>query len=291
MVINVCVLEPPINTDHIRQILEEDFGSGDITSAIIPPHIQASAEVKTREPMVMCGQAWFSNIFLMLDDGAEVSWLVEEGENVAGNTVICTVQGNARALMSGERTALNLLQTLCATATLARSYAEAVEGTQAIVLDTRKTIPGLREAQKYAVRCGGCENHRFGLYDGVLIKENHIIATGSIKEAIFKARSLNKNKMIEVEVETLDELQEALLAKADRILLDNFSLERLARAVSINKGQSTLEASGNIDLDNIYSIAKTGVDFISIGALTKNITAIDLSMRVLLLVGNSCLKR
>ena len=230
----------------------------------------------------MCGQAWFSSIFLMLDEETEVSWLVDEGENVVDDTVICTLHGNARALMSGERTALNLLQTLCSTATLSRRYAKAVEGTKTIVLDTRKTIPGLREAQKYAVRCGGCENHRFGLFDGVLIKENHISATGSIKEAVFKSRSLNKNKLIEVEVETLDELKQALSVRADRILLDNFDLEMLERAVAINNGKSGLEASGNIDLDNIYAIAKTGVDYISIGALTKNITAIDLSMRVML---------
>ena len=229
----------------------------------------------------MCGQAWFSSIFLMLDEKTEVSWLVDEGENVADDTVICTLHGNARALMSGERTALNLLQTLCSTATVSRRYAKAVEGTKTIVLDTRKTIPGLREAQKYAVRCGGCENHRFGLFDGVLIKENHISATGSIKKAVFKARSLNKNKLIEVEVETLDELKQALSVQADRILLDNFNLEMLERAVAINNGQSDLEASGNIDLDNIYPIAKTGVDYISIGALTKNIAAIDLSMRVI----------
>ncbi len=239
----------------------------------------------------MCGQAWFSSIFLMLDDDAEVSWFVDEGENVADDTIICTLHGNARALMSGERTALNLLQTLCSTASLSRRYAKAVAGTKTIVLDTRKTIPGLREAQKYAVRRGGCENHRFGLFDGVLIKENHISAVGSIKEAVCKARLLNKDKLIEVEVETLDELRQALSARADRILLDNFKLESLARAVSINNGQSSLEASGNIDLENIKSIAETGVDYISIGALTKNIIAIDLSMRVMLQVGNSFDKR
>ncbi|MEY3106980.1 MAG: carboxylating nicotinate-nucleotide diphosphorylase, partial [Pseudomonadota bacterium] len=263
----------------IKSFLEEDIGSGDITAGIIPETTYAHAEVLTREDIIISGQAWFDAVFKYLDDNVAIDWLVAEGEAVKKDTVLCKVSGLARALLTGERTALNLLQLLSATATVARQYAEAVAGTGCKVLDTRKTIPGLREAQKYAVACGGCHNHRIGLYDGVLIKENHIMAAGSITKAIQMARKLS-SVCVEVEVESMSELLEALAAKPDRIMLDNFSLADLCAAVKLTAGAVELEASGNIDLDNIHSIAQTGVDYISIGALTKHVKAVDLSMRI-----------
>ena len=266
----------------IRGFIAEDLGSGDLTAAIIPAAKRASAEVVTREDMVLCGQAWFDAVFRVLDADVTVEWLHAEGTSVSAGAVLCRLRGAARSLLSGERTALNLLQTLSATATVARHYADAVAGTGCKVLDTRKTIPGLRLAQKYAVTCGGCYNHRIGLYDAVLIKENHIIAAGSIANAIHIARQLTQ-VLLEVEVESLAELQEALLAKPDRILLDNFPLADLQQAVALTAGQIALEASGNIRLDNIRQVAETGVNFISIGALTKDIKAMDLSMRIQLL--------
>ena len=266
----------------IRGFIAEDLGSGDLTAAIIPATKRASAEVVTREDMVLCGQAWFDAVFRVLDADVTVEWLHAEGTSVSAGAVLCRLQGAARSLLSGERTALNLLQTLSATATVARHYADTVAGTGCKVLDTRKTIPGLRLAQKYAVTCGGCYNHRIGLYDAVLIKENHIIAAGSIANAIHIARQLTQ-VLLEVEVESLAELQEALLAKPDRILLDNFPLADLQQAVVLTAGQIALEASGNIRLDNIRQVAETGVNFISIGALTKDIKAMDLSMRIQLL--------
>lgn len=269
----------PEKTIDISSYLAEDIGTGDITADIIPESTQAQAEVITRENMVLCGTAWFDAVFKQLNGNIEIDWQVQEGENVAENTLLCQLKGSARALLTGERTALNLLQTLSATATVARQYAEAVKGTNCKVLDTRKTIPGLRDAQKYAVKCGGCYNHRIGLYDAVLIKENHIIAAGSIAQAIQTARDLTR-VLVEIEVETLEQLQEALAAQPDRIMLDNFSLADLQTAVKLTAGKVELEASGNIGLSNIRTIAETGVDFISIGALTKHIKAIDLSMRI-----------
>jgi nicotinate-nucleotide pyrophosphorylase (carboxylating) len=269
----------PLKIVDISSFLNEDIGSGDITATIFPEAAHAQAEVITREDMVLCGQAWFDAVFKHLDANVNIIWLVTEGEVVKKNTTLCQLSGLARGLLTGERTALNLLQLLSATATLSREYAYAVAGTGCKVLDTRKTIPGLRNAQKYAVACGGCYNHRIGLYDGVLIKENHIMAAGSITKAIQAARKLTK-VTVEVEVESMTELVEALAAKPDRIMLDNFSLEDLHEAVKLNAGAIDLEASGNIDLDNIRTIAETGVDFISIGALTKNIKAVDLSMRI-----------
>lgn len=265
--------------EQIRQFLEEDIGSGDLTAAIISDSAFARAEVMTREPMVVCGQAWFDAVFKTLDENAVIDWQEREGQRVTAGTMLCSVSGSAKALLSGERTALNILQTLSATATLARRYSDAVAGTGCRVLDTRKTIPGLRLAQKYAVKCGGCQNHRMGLYDAILIKENHIIAAGSIAAAVKKARSIAA-VMVEVEVENLQELRQAIAAKPDRIMLDNFSLEELMVAVEMNKGSITLEASGDISLDNIRQVAETGVDYISIGALTKNIAAVNLSMRI-----------
>jgi nicotinate-nucleotide pyrophosphorylase (carboxylating) len=223
-------------------------------------------------------------VFRYLDANVDINWLAAEGESVNSGATLCKLKGLARALLTGERTALNLLQTMSATATVARQYADAVAGTGCKVLDTRKTIPGLRNAQKYAVACGGCYNHRIGLYDGILIKENHIMAAGSITRAIQSARQLS-TVAVEVEVESMQELTEALAAKPDRIMLDNFSLEELQEAVKLNAGAIELEASGNIGLDNIKTIAETGVDYISIGALTKNIKAVDLSMRIQLVTG------
>lgn len=268
---------------HSRDIdryLAEDIGQGDLTALILPPTATATATVITREPMVLCGQAWFAAVFARLDSAVQLEWDCEEGREARPGDRLCRLQGPARSLMTGERTALNLLQTLSATATVARRYAQAVEGTGVRVLDTRKTIPGLREAQKYAVRCGGCHNHRVGLYDGILIKENHIHAAGSITRAIRGAQTLDAGVMIEVEVETLEELREALDAGASRILLDEFTLPMMRDAVAITQGRAELEVSGSVTLETLREIAETGVDYISVGALTKNIQAIDLSMRV-----------
>lgn len=267
---------------EIAAYLAEDVGEGDLTANIIPIDTQASAQVTTRENMVLCGQAWFDAVFWQLDPDIKIEWLSQEGEEVAANTILCRLHGPARALLTGERTALNLLQTLSATATTARRYANAIEGTACKILDTRKTLPGLRMAQKYAVNCGGCHNHRIGLFDAILIKENHIIAAGSIGAAIRRAREIS-NVLVEIEVESLEELQEALIAKPDRIMLDNFPLTDLRQAVNLNHGRIELEASGNLSLKDLRSVAETGVDYISIGALTKNVTAIDLSMRIELL--------
>ncbi|NOR68295.1 MAG: carboxylating nicotinate-nucleotide diphosphorylase [Methylomarinum sp.] len=264
---------------EIKNFLNEDIGSGDITASIISNDRQAKATVITREPMVLCGQAWFDAVFKALNSDISIHWFFADGDSVAENTVLCELKGAAKDLLTGERTALNLLQTLSATASVAKCYADAVLGTPCKVLDTRKTIPGLRNAQKYAVTCGGCVNHRTGLYDGVLIKENHIIAAGSIALAISSARKIT-DVLVEVEVESLDEYQQALAAKPDRIMLDNFSLAEMVQAVNLNKGNIELEASGDITLENIRKIAETGVDYISIGALTKHVNAINLSMRI-----------
>jgi nicotinate-nucleotide pyrophosphorylase (carboxylating) len=270
----------------VSAYLKEDVGTGDITAAIIPENVQAKAAVLTREALVVCGQAWFDAVFRQLQADVAIAWRVQEGETVQPGATLCDLSGSARALLTGERTALNLLQTLSATATTARQYADAVAGTGCKVLDTRKTIPGLRHAQKYAVACGGCYNHRTGLYDGVLIKENHIIAAGSIAKAVAVARQ-QTSVPVEVEVESLVEFQEAIAAKPDRIMLDNFSLDDMRTAVALNQQALELEASGNITLENIRAIAKTGVNYISIGALTKNIKAIDLSMRINLVKTNA----
>lgn len=267
------------STSEIAAFLAEDIGSGDVTASLIPENKSATAVLFTRDDMVLCGQAWFNAVFQHLNPRIEVEWYFQDGAKLEAGTQLCHIKGQARTLLTGERTALNLLQTLSATATNARRYAEAVLGTGCKVLDTRKTLPGLRLAQKYAVQCGGCFNHRIGLFDAILIKENHILAAGSITMAIAKARTFG-NLLVEIEVESLLEFEEALAAGPDRIMLDNFSLADLKQAVAINQGSLELEASGNIGLDNIRAVAETGVDYISIGALTKNIIAIDLSMRV-----------
>ncbi|WP_045225481.1 carboxylating nicotinate-nucleotide diphosphorylase [Methyloterricola oryzae] len=271
-----------VSLEDIDRWLTEDIGAGDLTALIVPAETHATAKVVTREDTVVCGQPWVEAVFARIDPQTRITWSVDEGSWVAAGTQLCELSGTARSLLTGERTALNLLQTLSGTATLARRYANAVSGSAVTVLDTRKTLPGLRKAQKYAVRCGGCQNHRMGLYDGILIKENHIMAAGSIHAAVQQAHALGADVPVEVEVENLAELTQAMEAGADRVLLDNFSLELMRQAVAINAGRLKLEVSGNVSLDNIADIAATGVDYISVGALTKNVQAIDLSMRITL---------
>ncbi|OGT20351.1 MAG: nicotinate-nucleotide diphosphorylase (carboxylating) [Gammaproteobacteria bacterium RBG_16_57_12] len=263
----------------VQFALQEDIGSGDLTAMLIPEQSQARARVISREPAVLCGTAWFDEVFRQLDPRTEVLWAARDGDAVTPDQTLCTLHGNARTLLSGERTALNFLQTLSGTATLTRRYVDAVAGTSCRILDTRKTIPGLRAAQKYAVVCGGGQNHRFGLYDAILIKENHIHAAGSITAAIHSARHQSPASFLEVEVETLEQLQEALACPVDRILLDNMDARTLRLAVTLTARRIPLEASGSISLNNIRIIAETGVDYISIGRITKDIKAIDLSMR------------
>ena len=266
--------------DDVRRALAEDLGAGDVTAALLPAEGSSAATVITREDAVLCGTAWFDTVFAQLDPTVRISWLEQDGDAIQAGQELCRLCGPTRALLSGERCALNFLQTLSATATATHRYVAAIAGTGAQILDTRKTIPGLRAAQKYAVRCGGGRNHRMGLYDAILIKENHIVAAGSIERAISSARQLSPDLSIEVEVENLEQLQQALAAHADSILLDNFALDDLPAAVTLNAGRARLEASGGITLANVRDIASTGVDFISVGSLTKHIQAIDLSLRV-----------
>lgn len=266
----------------VAAALAEDVGSGDLTAALIDEDEVVGASIIARESLVLAGHPWAAEVFRQLDERIQVDWYIEDGQRAEADDVICKLVGPARALLTGERTALNFLQTLSATATVTAEYVAAVAGTTARVLDTRKTLPGLRLAQKYAVRCGGGANHRAGLYDAMLIKENHIRSAGSITEALRRAQSAADDVLVEVEVESLDELREALDAGAGRILLDNFSLADLQEAVSINAEYgyvaAELEASGNVDLDTIRDIAETGVNYISTGAITKNVRAADLSM-------------
>ncbi|CAH9018242.1 carboxylating nicotinate-nucleotide diphosphorylase [Candidatus Nitrosacidococcus sp. I8] len=265
---------------EVRQALAEDIGSGDITASLIKDTATVKATVISREDAILCGIPWFSEVFRQLDSHIKINWALQDGDFITPNQIICTLMGSAVPILIGERTGLNFLQTLSATAMSAHRYATAISGLSTKVLDTRKTIPGLRNAQKYAVRCGGCHNHRYGLYDGILIKENHILAAGSITQAIQQAKRNNpKNLSIETEVENLIEFQEALDAGADIILLDDFKISDLIKAVELNQKRVKLEASGSINLANIRQVAETGVDYISIGALTKDIKAIDLSMR------------
>lgn len=266
----------------VANALLEDVGSGDLTASLVSADAVVGASIIARESMILCGQPWVDEVFAQLDDSIVVDWYVGDGQSADANDVICKLTGPARALLTGERTALNFLQTLSATATTTARYVKAIDGTGTRILDTRKTIPGLRVAQKYAVTCGGGMNHRAGLFDAILIKENHIKSAGSIRAAVESAQSLDAGVLIEVEVESLDEFREALDAGAERILLDNLSIQTLRDAVAIN-GESgylgaELEASGNITLDSIREIAETGVDYISTGAITKHIQAIDLSM-------------
>jgi len=263
----------------VERALAEDIGSSDITAALIPESQQSSATVISREAATLAGVDWFNEVFKQLDNSISIEWYAADGDAIAPKQTLCQLTGPSRALLSGERTALNFLQTLSATATISAQYAKIISGTKTKILDTRKTIPGLRRAQKYAVTCGGCHNHRIGLYDAYLIKENHIAAAGSITNAVASAQILNANVKIEVEVETMAEVKEALAANADILLLDNFSLDMLREAVALNNGQALLEASGNVTLNTVRAIAETGVDLISTGELTKHVRAIDLSMR------------
>ena len=265
---------------QVRDALAEDVGSGDLTAALIPPQRKPHARVISREAGVVCGRAWVDEVFYQLDQGVKVTWHVKDGEHVHPERLLFEISGAARSLLTGERTALNFLQLLSGTATRCRHYADMVADTGVRLLDTRKTLPGLRTAQKYAVSCGGCHNHRVGLFDAYLIKENHIEACGSITAAVATARTNAPGKAVEVEVESLPELEEALEAGADRIMLDNFSLQDLREAVSRTGGRAELEASGGITDESLLAVARTGVDFISIGALTKDVTALDLSMRL-----------
>ncbi len=260
--------------------LKEDIGSGDITADLVGAHEQAFATVITREPGVLCGTQFVDAVFAAVDASLEVIWQKSDGDDLLASDTLFTVSGAARSILTAERAALNFLQMLSGTASYSAKLAALVEGTSTRLLDTRKTIPGFRNAQKYAVACGGCLNHRFGLYDAFLIKENHIAACGGIQEAVEVARTNAPGKTVEVEVESLDELSQALDAGADRIMLDNFSLGDLRQAVTLNKGRAELEASGNVTEATLRGIADTGVDFISIGALTKIVMPLDLSMRL-----------
>ena len=265
--------------ESVHTALQEDIGHEDVTAKLIAEDDFSLASVISREPAIICGIDWFEEVFSQLDSEIFIEWDVDDGDHVKADQQLCSISGSTRALLSGERTALNFLQTLSGTATLSGIYADAVKGTNTKVLDTRKTIPGLRLAQKYAVHCGGCMNHRMGLYDAILIKENHILAAGSIAEAVSAARFNSPELPVEVEVENLDELQQAIDANVERVLLDNFDLSLLKDAVKLNNKKTELEASGGVTLETIRSIAETGVDFISTGALTKDVKAIDLSMR------------
>jgi len=264
---------------NVFNALKEDIGDGDITAELISPENISLATVISREDCIFCGLDWFEETYRQIDNDILIDWFVDDGDQIEAGQIICTISGSSRNIVTGERTALNFAQTLSATATQSKKYANKVKGTETKVLDTRKTIPGLRMAQKYAVSCGGCENHRIGLFDAYLIKENHISACESIKNAVDEARFYNPDLKIEVEVENLDELQQAIDAGTDRALLDNFDIDTLKQAVQICEGKIISEASGNITLNNIGEVAKTGVNFISTGALTKDIKAIDLSMR------------
>ncbi|MDI1297696.1 carboxylating nicotinate-nucleotide diphosphorylase [Methylotenera sp.] len=282
----------PPNSEAFKQLvikqaqaaLQEDVGTGDLTSLLVPAEQQVTATIIARETAVICGTPWVQACFNEIDTNVKINWQVAEGESVQANQVLCEITGPARALLTAERCSLNFLQTLSATATETRKYVDAITGTQSQILDTRKTIPNLRLAQKYAVTIGGGHNQRLALYDGILIKENHIAAAGSIAAVMAQAFALNSGKSIQIEVENMSQLKEALTAGATSILLDNFSTEQLVEAVSFNRQsgkRAVLEASGGIGLKNVREIALTGIDRISIGAITKNVQAIDLSMRII----------
>jgi nicotinate-nucleotide pyrophosphorylase (carboxylating) len=269
--------------DQVSRALREDIGSGDVTAELIPLQQHSRARVLCRQAAVLCGTAWFNETFRQLDPSVQVNWHLAEAASVAPDTILCEIAGPARSVLTGERTALNFLQLLSGTATVTQRYVQALAGTQCRVLDTRKTIPGLRSAQKYAVRCGGGQNHRIGLYDLVLIKENHIAAAGSISAAVSAARSHTPALRVEVETESLEQVREALAARADIVLLDNFDLDAMREAVALNRShphRALLESSGGVTLATLRTIAQTGVDYISVGSLTKNVEAVDLSLRL-----------
>jgi nicotinate-nucleotide pyrophosphorylase (carboxylating) len=276
-------LDPPdarlVDAD-IERAFAEDLGDGDATADLLPADAFAEAALTCREDAVIAGIPWFDACFRKLDPQVAIEWQVRDGERVAAGSVVCHLRGRARALVSAERSALNFLQLLSGTATTTAAYVAAVAGTGVRVLDTRKTVPGMRLAQKYAVRCGGGHNHRIGLFDAILVKENHIIAAGGIEQAVAAARRLHPGLLLEVEVETLDELRRAIDAGVDRIMLDNFTPAMMTEAVAIAAGRVALEISGNVDLQTIGDYARTGVDFISVGALTKHVRAVDLSLRL-----------
>ncbi len=265
---------------NVAAALAEDLGAGDATATLIPAARTASATVLVRETAVLCGQRWFTAVYAAIDPALRIVWQQQDGDRLAMNDVVCTIHGNARAIVSGERAALNFLQTLSGTASATRIYADALTGTATRLLDTRKTIPGLRRAQKYAVRCGGGFNHRAGLYDGVLVKENHIAAAGSVAGAIAALKAGHVDLPIEVEVEQLSQIEEAIAAGADMLLLDNFTPELLRAAVALTRGRVRLEASGGFELADLPSVGSTGVDFVSVGSLTKHLRATDFSMRI-----------
>jgi nicotinate-nucleotide pyrophosphorylase (carboxylating) len=265
---------------QVKSALNEDIGSGDVTARLISDTQQVTAEIICRSNAILSGCKWVDEVFLQIDEDMIINWHFFDGNQIQGNEILCTIKGNAQHILTAERTALNFLQTLSATATITRQYVDAVKQTSCKILDTRKTIPGLRNAQKYAVRCGGGSNHRIGLYDMVLIKENHIHAAGSIRTAVEQSKKINSGIPIEVEVETLNELEQALDANVERILLDNMSIETMKQAVKMAQGKTPLEASGGINIDAVQAVAQSGVDYISVGALTKNINAIDLSLRI-----------
>ncbi|MEK9592313.1 MAG: carboxylating nicotinate-nucleotide diphosphorylase [Luminiphilus sp.] len=267
-------------SDQTARALQEDVATGDITARLIAENAQASARIITREDGVLCGKAFVNETFRQVDSSCQLTWQASDGDAIAADSLLCRITGPARALLTAERTALNFLQLLSGTASTAAHFAARVAHTRVTLLDTRKTVPGLRLAQKYAVTCGGCDNHRIGLFDAFLIKENHIAAAGGISAAVLAARQIAPDKPVEVEVENADELKQALDAGADRIMLDNFSVPDLKAAVAYTNGRAQLEASGNVTDETLVSIAETGVDLISIGALTKHVTALDLSMRM-----------
>ena len=273
--------DPHAVTENVRSALAEDIGDGDITAALVAPDARARARIITREAAVVCGRPWVDEVFRQVDASVRINWKCEDGERVVAGATLYELEGPARALLTGERTALNFLQLLSGTATRCAAFAALLDGLPTRLLDTRKTIPGLRVAQKYAVRCGGGQNHRIGLFDAFLVKENHIAACGSIAASITTARRNAPGKPVEVEVETLSQLEEALAAGVDSVLLDNFDLEGMRRAVAITAGRAKLEASGGVSESTLRAIAETGVDYISMGTLTKDCKAIDLSMRFL----------
>ena len=264
---------------QVKLALIEDIGTGDVTADLIPKENTSTAKVVCRDDAILVGVAWFNEVFHQIDENVEISWNFKDGDSVSANDILCTLSGNSRSILSGERAALNFTQTLSATATQTKRYVKLIEHTETKVLDTRKTIPNMRDAQKYAVLCGGGRNHRIGLYDMILIKENHIMAAGSITAAVAQAKQLHPSIRVEVETETLEEFREASKANADVIMLDDFDLKTMRAAVIENDGKIDLEASGGINLDTILAIAETGVDFISIGQITKDVIAVDLSMR------------
>ena len=265
----------------IELALKEDVGSGDISALLIDENKLLRTRLLVREEAILCGTAWFEQAFKQCDEGIHLDWQAQDGDRVSAESVVCRISGPARAILTAERTALNFLQTLSGTATTTRYYVDKISQTKCRILDTRKTIPHLRLAQKYAVTCGGGLNHRIGLFDAYLIKENHLAACGCIRQAVERGRALHSDKLLEVEVETLEQLQQALEANVDRALIDNFSLEEMKQAVKMTSNQIQLEASGNITDESLLNIANTGVDFISIGALTKHVRAIDFSLRFL----------